>query len=168
MILNKYAELWYLDLFRPCVCIQVCVCIHESDVRIRFSRLMSSSFILSEKSYIGYFPAIFAANRARVNNFPGACGTTSRKTMSADRGIEGERSWIRECRRFSSLPTDRVSNKSRLIRESIRRRCNWKNLRNSCGRTKEREKKRSSLLARWSSRAISFHASAETTRKQTV
>lgn len=64
----------------------MCTC----DVRIRFSRLMSSSFVLSGKSYIGYFPAIFAANRARVNNFPRACGTTSRKTMSADRGIEGE------------------------------------------------------------------------------
>lgn len=33
---------------------------------------------------------IFVANRARVNNFPGAYRTTSRKTMSADRSIEGD------------------------------------------------------------------------------
>lgn len=33
---------------------------------------------------------IFAVNRARVNNFPGAYGTTNRKTMSADRSIEGD------------------------------------------------------------------------------
>lgn len=63
-----------------------CVCIWRP---YSVSRLTSSFVLSGENHILDTLLPIFAANRARVNNFPGAYGTTSRKTMSADRSIEG-------------------------------------------------------------------------------